>query len=137
MRISFKHFLWAAITFTTVLALALKFAGAAGPVSPMRVVIGFLYVIFVMWASGQLLLIRLKEQKELAAPPTDDVASPLACPLDEVALSLAETYLSLGENIDTVCTFVDARYRDWGPARRATFRQELTDALSERRTRTN
>ena len=52
---------------------------------------------------------------------------------NEETLVAAEAYLSMGESLDAVCMFVNAKYRDWEPPQRQAFRQGLKAVLDERR----
>ncbi len=53
--------------------------------------------------------------------------------LSESALSSAETYFQLGENIDTVCAMVEPKYADWSLERRGEYREWLLKSIQDRR----
>jgi hypothetical protein len=55
-------------------------------------------------------------------------------PTEELLVS-AETYLGIGESIDTVCQVIEPRYRDWSSSDKLAFRRSLRAALEERRAR--
>jgi len=136
MGISYKHFLYGAITFVSLLMALLKvsYSGTTGR-SPMEFYLGILFLAFLVWAGGQLWEIHKKEQemsgwtgREGGQPSLPEDSRP-----DEDALIAAETYLSMGENLDTVCMFVNANYRDWEPGRKQQYRQGLRAVLDQRR----
>jgi hypothetical protein len=52
---------------------------------------------------------------------------------NEETLFAAETYVSMGENLETVCQFVNPKYRDWDSSKKLAFRQSLNALLAERR----
>ena len=133
MGLSDKHFLYGALTFTSLLAALLKVGAFDASVSPpMAFCFGVLYFAFIVWAGGQLWTIRSREQQS-GLPESDGMDVPLAeddQPSEET-LFAAKTYLSMGENLDTVCMFVNPKYRDWDSSRKLAFRQGLNALLSE------
>jgi len=133
MGVSYKHFLYGAITFVCLLAALLKISYFENTGrGPMKFYFGFLFFAFLAWAGGQLWTIhsREKEQAEGAERGAGFLAEENRP--DEETLIAAETYLSMGESLDTVCMFVNAKYRDWEPAERQAFRQGLKAVLDER-----
>ncbi len=84
--------------------------------------------------AGQLWTIhsREKEQTEWAEKGAGFSLAEENRPNEETLVA-AETYLSMGESLDTVCMFVNAKYSDWEPPQRQAFRQELKAVLDERR----
>ena len=136
MGLSYKHFLYGAVTFTSLLAALLKigvFGAAVNP--PMAFYFSVLYFAFLAWAVGQIWTIRSRQQQQLESPPDGGMDAPLAGenrPNDDT-LFAAETYLSMGESLDTVCRFVNPKYEDWDPSRKQAFRQGLSALLTERR----
>ena len=135
MGVSYKHFLYGAITFVSLLAALLKISYFQNTGrGPMAFYFGVLFLAFLAWAGGQLWTIhsREKEQTEWAESGAGFSLAEENRP-DEDTLIAAETYLSLGESLDTVCLFVNAKYRDWDPPQRQMFRQGLRAVLDERR----
>ena len=136
MEISYKHFLYGALTFASLLIAFLK-VGAFGTLGrgPMGFILGVLYVAFLIWAVGQLWTIHSRKGQEAEWQVEGGAGSLLSDEdrPDEDALIAAETYLSMGENIETVCMFVNPRYQDWEPSRRMAFRRGLSAVLEQRR----
>jgi hypothetical protein len=132
MGIPFKQYLYGAIVFSTVLIGLLHFWIFGSPETAMQEfgVLSF-YFSFVVWAGGQLWLIRIRERSESKNPVADGPDSNTR--LDETALLSAETYLDMGETIDTVCAMVEPRFPDWNRSRREQFRMDLMAAVQERR----
>jgi hypothetical protein len=131
MGIPFKQWLLGAITFATVLMGLLKIWIYQTPETGMQEFCSWsLYFSFLAWAGGQLLLIwlRVKEQARKEASGAGENIE-----LSESALSSAETYFQLGENIDTVCAMVEPRYADWSLERRGEFREGLLKSIQDRR----
>ncbi len=134
MGVSYKHFLYGAITFVSLLAAILKLSYFQDTGRGlMEFYFGIMLLAFLGWAGGQLWTIHSREREQ-----TESVEGGASVSLadenrpDEDALVAAETYLSLGESLDTVCMFVNAKYRDWEPAERQAFRQGLKAVLDER-----
>jgi len=131
-----KHLIYGGLTFFSVLGAIMKVTVLDGPGSGFLTwYLGFLYLVFVAWAIGELRKIQRREQEERAAPPEGVAAASLSLmnPPAEEALISAETYLSLGESLDTVCQFVEPRYRDWSASEKQAFRSQLRAAIDERR----
>lgn len=137
MGISYKHFLYGAITFATLLAAFFKIGVFRTTSSgPTEFFWGFLYLVFIGWAGGQLWLIRSRVKPEETESKIG-AASSLMRPEDqpgEDTLMSAEVYLSMGESLDTVCAFVNPKYQDWDSSEKLIFRQHLKAALDQRRT---
>jgi hypothetical protein len=136
MGIPFKQYLYGALCFATVLIVMLNVLIFQTPDTAMQEFFALtLYFSFVAWAGGQLLSIRLREQRQARNPvgsgPVPSLTEDIR--LEEAALSLAETHLKLGETIDTICSMVEPRFADWNPSQRASFRERLMTALQERR----
>jgi hypothetical protein len=137
--ISYKYFLYGAITFTSLL-MALRRIGLFGASrgAPAEFFYITLYIAFLAFVVGQLWLIHQREQTP--GEPTDGKALDFLLGEEdrpsEDALISAEIYLDIGENLETVCMYVNPRYRDWDPSRRQAFRQSLRAALDERRGKT-
>src|SRR5439155_14967568 len=134
MGVSYKHFLYGAITFVSLLAALLKISYFQDTGrGPMSFYFGFLFLAFLAWAVGQLWTIhsREKEQTEWAEKGAGFLAEENRP--DEETLIAAETYLSMGESLDTVCMFVNAKYREWELPRKQAYRQALRAVLDERR----
>ena len=133
--LSYKHFLYGAITFTSLLAALLKIGVFGAAVSvPMAFCFIVLHFAFLAWAVGQIWTIRSRRQ-QLESASDGGTDAPLAGknrPNDDTLFS-AETYLSLGESMDTVCRFVNPKYEDWDPSKKLAFRQSLSALLTERR----
>ena len=128
-----KHWIYAALTFFSLLGAITKVA-VLDPLGYKGLTwyLGFLYAIFLLWAIGELRKIESKEEEERdsrfesaaqVSPPTED------------ELMSAETYLELGESLETVCMTVAPRYRDWSPSEKQSFRNQLKAAVEERRAR--
>ena len=135
MGVSYKHFLYGAITFVSLLAALLKISYFQDTGrGPMSFYFGFLFFAFLAWAVGQLWTIhsREKEQTEWAEKGAGFSLAKENRPNEETLVA-AETYLSMGESLDTVCMFVNAKYSDWEPPQRQAFRQGLKAVLDERR----
>jgi len=96
---------------------------------------GVMYVTFLIWAVGQLRAIQERENEEKLLLPGGGAAFFAAAENrpDEVALAAAETYLSVGESLETICRFIEPRYADWTPTEKQAYRQGLRAALDERR----
>jgi hypothetical protein len=133
MGLSYKHFLYGAVTFTSLLAAMLRIGVLGASVSPpMAFYFGVLYFAFIAWAAGQLWKIH-SQQQQSELPENGGMDVPLAeddRPSEET-LFAAKAYLSMGENLDTVCMFVNPKYRDWDSSRKLAFRQGLNTLLSE------
>src|SRR5262245_5944462 len=126
MEFSYKHVLYGTITFASLLMALLKiglFGNAISP--PMAFFCGITYFVFVAWAAGQLYKMHTGEAREEL--DRTEIAAPLAAEEtpDEETLFAAETYLSLGEDLDTVCKFVNPRYAEWDGSRKLAYRQGL------------
>ncbi len=136
MGIPFKQYLYGAIVFATVLIVLLNFFIFQTPETAMQEFCALtIYFSFLAWAGGQLWVIHLRERQQALKPAGAGTAHSLSAetPLEETALNSAETYLSLGENIDTVCAMVEPRFVDWNPNERESFRHSLITTLQERR----
>jgi hypothetical protein len=130
MGIPFKQYLYGAIVFTTVLFVFLNIWVFQTPNTAMQEFCALaVYFSFLAWAGGQLWLIHTRERQQALKP----AGYGMEIPLEESALSSAETYLRLGEGIDTVCAMVEPHFPDWTPGERASFRERLMAALQERR----
>jgi hypothetical protein len=137
MGIPFKQYLYGAIAFASVLIVLLNVLIFRTPDTAMQEFGALtLYFSFLAWAGGQLWLIRIREQQALK-PAGDSLAPSLTAEtgLEEIALSSADTYMKLGEGIDTVCAMVEPRFADWDPGQRALYRQSLMAALQGRRSK--
>jgi hypothetical protein len=133
--LSYKHFLYGAVTFASLLAALLKVGVFGDSVSPpMAFLFGIFYLAFVVWAIGQLYKIHTAEENP-AAPRSTGVSMAAEDVPDEETLFAAATYVSLGEDLDTVCMFVNPRYRDWDSSRKLAYKQGLSTLLSERQER--
>jgi hypothetical protein len=132
MGLSYKHFLYGAVTFTTLLAALFKIGLFDGAISGlMALFLGVLYFGFMVWAIAELWTIHKSEPEQLEVAGPQVSLSGEDRP-DEDALTTAKTYLSLGESLDTVCAFVNPKYQDWDLPKRAAFRQGLNALLAER-----
>src|SRR5882724_12347767 len=119
MGISYKHFLYGAITFVSLLMALLKvsYFQTTGR-GPMEFYFGVLFLAFLAWAGGQLWQIHTRAQEAQWSEASGSGASLVEENRpDEATLLAAETYLSMGESLDTVCLFVNTNYRDWEPAK--------------------
>src|SRR2546427_760372 len=128
MGISYKHFLYGAVTFTSLLAALLKVGLFGTAIGGFRAFFfTMLYFAFLAWAIGELW--KIHSRKRLKAESANDDGAGLALLEEdrpsEDALVAAETYLSLGEELDTVCMFVNPKYRGWDISRRQAFRRGL------------
>jgi len=131
MGIPFKQYLYGAIVFATVLIVLLNVLIFRTSDTAMQEFGALtLYFSFLVWAGGQLWLIHIRERQKAVAPSLTEETG-----LEETALSSAETYMELGEGIDTVCAMVEPRFADWDPSQRASFRLSLMTALQERRSK--
>ena len=64
MGISYKHFLYGAITFVSLLMALLKLSYFQAAVAgPMEFYFGFLFLAFLAWAGGQLWQIYTRERE--------------------------------------------------------------------------
>jgi hypothetical protein len=132
MGIPLKQYLYGAIVFATVLIVLLNYLIFQTPETAIQQFGAItLYFVFVSWTCGKLWSIRTLERLEAGRIPVSiaDIR------LEEPALSLAETYLNLGESIDTVCAMVEPRFADWTPGQRASFREALLVVVQERRSK--
>jgi len=136
MDYSRKHLIYGAITFVSLLGAILKVTYFA---EPGRSAIGFycaiMYVTFLVWAVAQLRAIHERETEEkelLPGGPAVFFAAAGNRP-DEAALLSAETYLSVGESLETICRFIEPRYMDWTSTEKQAYRHGLRAALDERR----
>ena len=138
MGLTRKHLIYGALTFVSLLGAILKVTYFS---EPGRQFLGFycglMYLSFVVWVILQLRAIREREREEQEPLPAGaaDYFHSLENRPDEDALISAETYLSLGESLDTICRYVEPKYADWSPAERQAYRQGLRAALDERRSR--
>jgi hypothetical protein len=136
MGIPFKQYLYGAIAFSTVLIILLNALIFRTSDTAMQEFCALtLYFSFLAWAGGQLWLIHVRERQQGLKPAGEGTARSLTAEiqLQETALSSAETYLGLGESIDTICAMVEPRFADWDPSERESFRQSLMRTLQERR----
>jgi hypothetical protein len=134
-----KHYLYGALTFVSLIAAFAKVTYFAEPGRrALEFYLGVMYITFIAWDIGQLRAISAREQNDAdKLPEGDDLfQSPEVRPTEDAMIS-AETYLSVGENIDTVCRFVEPRYSDWTPAERQRYRQALKAAIEDRRVNTD
>jgi hypothetical protein len=139
MGISYKHFLYGAITFVSLLMALLKISyfQTTGR-GPMEFYFGVLFLTFLAWAGGQLWQIHTREEEAKWSPGSGEAVSlPEQDRPDEDTLIAAETYLNMGESLDMVCQFVNARYRDWDAPKKLAYRQGLRTVLDERRANTS
>src|SRR5258708_31640204 len=112
MGISYKHFLYGVITFVTLLMALLKitYFQTTGR-GPMEFYFGILFLAFLTWAGGQLWQIHTREQEaEWIGAKGAEVSLAEENRPDEETLIAAETYLSMGATLDTVCMFVNSKY---------------------------
>ena len=133
-----KHLIYGAITFVSLLGAILKVTVLNDPSKRLLTLYCLaLYVVFLFWAIGQLRAVRERDREE-SEPPTaealDFFGSPEIRP-KEAALISAETYLGMGESLETICRFVEPRYADWTPPQRRLYAQGLRAALNERRSK--
>jgi hypothetical protein len=138
MGIPFKQYLYGAVVFATVLIVLLNaWVFQTSDTAMQEFCALTLYFSFLAWAGGQIWLIHIRERQQPVKPAGDGSDASLSAefPLEEAALRSAETYLSLGERIDTVCAMVEPRFADWSPAERASFRESLMTMVQERRTK--
>jgi hypothetical protein len=95
MGLSYKHFLYGAVTFTSLLAAMLRIGVLGASVSPpMAFYFGVLYFAFIAWAAGQLWKIH-SQQQQSELPENGGMDVPLAeddRPSEET-LFAAKTYL--------------------------------------------
>ena len=131
MGIPRKHWIYGSLTFISLLGAILKLTvlDQLG-YRLLTFYLGFLYVMFVAWAVAQLRMIHQREQDDVVE--ACESASQVRQPTEDEVKS-AETYLNLGEKLDTVCEFVEPRYREWKPAEKQAFRNQLRAAVEERR----
>jgi acetyl esterase len=137
MGLSYKHLLYGAITFISLLT-ALLVKGAFGTAVSAWTLFYFtvFYFIFLAWAGGQLWTIHSREQRDFESEPGGiDIPLPEADRPNEETLLAAETYLGMGENLETICQFVNPQYRNWDPSQKSAFRQNLNALLAERQSR--
>lgn len=133
MGIPFKQYLYGAITFATVLMVLLNvWVFRTSDTALQEFIAITLYFAFLVWACGQLWLIRVREREQARNPLKAGGAATDEFQLGEASLSFAQTYLNLGENVDTVCAMIEPRYADWSATRREAFRAGLFAALQER-----
>jgi hypothetical protein len=131
-----KHYIYGAVTFVSLLGAMLKVSFFSEPGrTPLAFYSGVMYVIFLVWAVGQLRAIQQRENEEKELLPNGSTAffNAVQNRPGEDALISAETYLSVGESLETICRFVEPRYSEWSPSERLAYRQGLRDALDERR----
>ena len=136
MKISYKHFLYGALTFVSLLAAILKIGNVnTRGQSPVEFHWGILYFAFVALVAGQLWKIHSREREETGPGSSEGADSLLSAedPPSEETLRAAETYLSLGESLETVCRFVNPKYQDWDRSRREAYRRGLGAVLEARR----
>ncbi|HTM49363.1 MAG TPA: hypothetical protein VL285_11795 [Bryobacteraceae bacterium] len=132
---SYKHFLYGAVTFASLLAALFKVGVFGDSVSPpMAFVFAIFYLAFMAWAIGQLYKIHTAKEQP-AAPFSADVSMAGEEMPGEETLLAAETYVGMGEDLDTVCLFVNPKYRDWDASRKLAYKQGLRTLLNERRER--
>jgi hypothetical protein len=136
MDFSRKHLIYGALTFVSLLGAILKVTYFAEPGrTAIAFYCGVMYIVFLLWAVGQLRAINEREHEEKALLPGGAAAffESSAIRPDESALIAAETYLSVGESLETICRFIEPRYADWTPSERQAYRLGLRAALDERR----
>jgi hypothetical protein len=133
MGIPFKQYLYGAITFATVLMVLLNvWVFRTSDTALQEFFAITVYFAFLVWACGQLWLIRAREREQARKPVTAAAVASDEPPLGEASLSFAQTYLNMGENINTVCAMIEPRYADWSASRREAFRAGVFKALQER-----
>ena len=136
MKITYKHFLYGALIFVSLLAAILKIGYVNTPGrGPVEFNWGILYFAFVALVAGQLWKIHSREREQAEPGSSEDAGQPLSAedPPSEETLRAAETYLSLGESLETVCRFVNPKYQDWDRSRREAYRRGLGAILEARR----
>jgi len=136
MGLTRKHWIYGALTFVSLLAAILKVTYFDDPDRQwMAFFSALLYISFVVWAVSELRAIHAREREEQEPLPPGAAAffQSLENRPDDDALISAETYLSLGESLETICRYVEPRYGDWSPSERQAYRHGLRAALDERR----
>src|SRR5947207_14648531 len=100
MGVSYKHFLYGAITFVSLLAALLKISYFQDTGrGPMRFYFGFLFFAFLAWAVGQLWTIHSREKEQAGWAEGGSTLAEENRPNEETLVA-AETYLSMGESLD-------------------------------------
>jgi hypothetical protein len=130
-----KHLIYGALTFVSLLGAILKLTYFQAPGrGPLGFYAFLMYLSFLVWVAGQLRAIHEEEREESAPLPAggDDFFHSAEIRPDDEALTAAEMYVSLGENMETICRFVEPRYEEWTPSERRAYRQGLRAALDER-----
>jgi len=138
MEFSRKHVIYGALTFVSLLGAILKVTYFSLPGKQwLGFYAGALYVCFVVWVISELRSIHEIEREEHEPLPAGmaDYFQSLENRPDEDTLMSAETYLSVGESLETICRFVEPQYTDWSASERQAYRRGLRAALDERRSR--
>lgn len=104
----------------------------------LRLYLGAGYLFLLFWVGGSFAMIKRRETRKSVKPTAfggmnfQIQQSADTTVLDETTMQAARMYVAGGESIESVCDYINPKYRRWHPRQRQAFEMAVKAALAER-----